>query len=288
MSIQNVLACNYIVPTGIEISSEVVQIVPISKTLPKQVTNMRILVSLCGTEILRLITMDLCNIKIYNLNLLFIFQDSLKLIPFVLNRFCCAQFYAHKKKISKDIHIVTRNLIHRNPDLSLTADYKVCSRCHKLLTKELLPKQECKQISTCTTSINSSEDQPMENIFESEYKICKINTSFATLFDETPIKQRKKSKTPKYAKKRNKKEEFTEREAWSKQLLLLLKKKVSSARLKESDIHPFSQKTSAPTIPTYREKEEKKTIVGIEQLRPIKKHWLCSWNPPVPHHRMLS
>ena len=26
------------------------------------------------------------------------------------------------------------------------------------------------------------------------------------------------------------------------------------------------------------------TIVGIDQLRPIKKHWPCSWKMPVPHH----
>ena len=41
---------------------------------------MIILVSLHGTEILRLITVDLCNIKIENLNLLFILQDSLYLL----------------------------------------------------------------------------------------------------------------------------------------------------------------------------------------------------------------
>ena len=43
----------------------------------------------------------------------------------------------------------------------------------------------------------------------------------------------------------------------SEQLLLLLKN-VSSARLGESDIHPISPKTHpSPTIPTYRQKEEK-------------------------------
>ena len=42
---------------------------------------------------------------------------------------------------------------------------------------------------------------------------------------------------------------------WENTLLLL--KKVSRARLGESDIHPISPKTPAPTIPTYRQKEEK-------------------------------
>ena len=40
-------------------------------------------------------------------------------------------------------------------------------------------------------------------------------------------------------------------------LLLLLLKKVSIARLGESDIHHISPKTPAPRIPTYRQKEEK-------------------------------
>ena len=40
-------------------------------------------------------------------------------------------------------------------------------------------------------------------------------------------------------------------------LSLLLKKNVTMARLRESDIHPISPKTPAPTIPTYRQKDEK-------------------------------
>ena len=48
----------------------------------------------------------------------------------------------------------------------------------------------------------------------------------------------------------------------------------------------------SPTIPTYRQKEEKRTKFnrrrqkGIEQHRQIKKYWPCSWYPPVPHHRI--
>ena len=56
---------------------------------------------------------------------------------------------------------------------------------------------------------------------------------------------------------------------------------VSSARLGESDIHPISPKTPAPQYePIDRKRRKGKRvedyIVGIEQLRPIKKHLLCS------------
>ena len=75
-------------------------------------------------------------------------------------------------------------------------------------------------------------------------------------------------------------------------ILLLLLKNVSGARLGESDTHPISPKTPAPQYqPIDRKKRKGKRveeIVGIEQLRPIKKHWPCSWNPPVPHHRKRS
>ena len=50
--------------------------------------------------------------------------------------------------------------------------------------------------------------------------------------------------------------------------------------LRESDIHPISPKTPAPQYqPIDRKKRKGKrvdTIVGIEQLRPIKKHWPSS------------
>ena len=44
-------------------------------------------------------------------------------------------------------------------------------------------------------------------------------------------------------------------------LLLLLLKKIGNARSGEGDRHPISPKTSAPTLPTYRGKEEKGKIV---------------------------
>ena len=70
---------------------------------------------------------------------------------------------------------------------------------------------------------------------------------------------------------------------------LLLLKKVSSARLGESDIHPISPKTPTPQYqPIDRKKRKGKKVEDysrIQQLRPREKHWPCSWNAPVPHHR---
>ena len=54
-----------------------------------------------------------------------------------ISRFCCDPFGIHKKKISKDIRVVSKNLIHRNPELNMTADHQVCCRCRKLLTELL-------------------------------------------------------------------------------------------------------------------------------------------------------
>ena len=57
--------------------------------------------------------------------------------------------------------------------------------------------------------------------------------------------------------------------------ILLLVKEVGSARLRESDFTPYQSNDPSPTIPTYRQKEEKgknnKRQKGIEQLRPIRK-----------------
>ena len=62
-------------------------------------------------------------------------------------------------------------------------------------------------------------------------------------------------------------------------LLILLLKKVGSARQRESDVHRISLKTPAPQYqPIDRKKRKGKRVeeVGIEQLIPIKKHWPCS------------
>ena len=82
-------------------------------------------------------------------------------------------------------------------------------------------------------------------------------------------------------------------------MLLSLLKKVGSARLRESDItlsvrrpqpHNTNLQTERREGKQYSTKQYRNsipTIVGIEQLRPIKKHQLCFLNPPVPHHRII-
>ena len=64
-------------------------------------------------------------------NLLYL-QINIHLKFLKTGRVFCDPFGMHKKKIRKDICVVSRNLIHRNLELNLTAD-KVCSRCWKLL-----------------------------------------------------------------------------------------------------------------------------------------------------------
>ena len=62
-------------------------------------------------------------------------------------------------------------------------------------------------------------------------------------------------------------------------IIIIIIKKVSSARLGESDIHPISPKTPAPQYqPIDRKKRKGKRVEDYgreEQLRPIKKHWPC-------------
>ena len=59
-------------------------------------------------------------------------------------------------------------------------------------------------------------------------------------------------------------------------IIILFFKKVGSARLRESGVHPISPKTPAPQYQPIDRKKRKgkkcKTKVGIEQRRPIKKH----------------
>ena len=46
------------------------------------------------------------------------------------------------------------------------------------------------------------------------------------------------------------------------------------------------------TTSLYRGKEEKGKIVegkkGESKYKPTKRHWTCSWNPPIPHRRILG
>ena len=71
--------------------------------------------------------------------------------------------------------------------------------------------------------------------------------------------------------------------------LLFLLKKIGSARLRESDLHPISPKTPAPQYqPIDRKKrkgkraEDYSSLVGIEQLRPIKKTFALLLKPASP------
>ena len=64
-------------------------------------------------------------------------------------------------------------------------------------------------------------------------------------------------------------------------LLLLLFKKVGSARLGESDVHPISPNTPVPQYqPIDRKKRKGKRAEDYSRngaaIRPIKKHWPCS------------
>ena len=63
-------------------------------------------------------------------------------------------------------------------------------------------------------------------------------------------------------------------------LLLLLKKKVGSARLREGDIHTVSPKTPAPQYqPIERKKRKGKRVEDYSMDRAAlanKKHWPCS------------
>ena len=70
---------------------------------------------------------------------------------------------------------------------------------------------------------------------------------------------------------------------------LLLLKGVSSARLRESDLHLISPKTPAHETNLYTERRKIKIsrrLKEIEQLRPINKHCPCSWNPTVPYRQI--
>ena len=59
---QNIIACKYISPKGIEIVLVVVQIIPTGKNLPQRL-QMRIFVSLHGNETGWQVSTDLYNIK---------------------------------------------------------------------------------------------------------------------------------------------------------------------------------------------------------------------------------
>ena len=73
-------------------------------------------------------------------------------------------------------------------------------------------------------------------------------------------------------------------------IIIIIKRGRRCKAGRESDLHPISLTTPSPTIQTYSQKEEKgkksRRQKRIEQLRPMKKHWPCSWNLPVIDHRI--
>ena len=75
-------------------------------------------------------------------------------------------------------------------------------------------------------------------------------------------------------------------------IIIIIIKKGRQYKAEREWCAPYQSDDPSQTIPTYRQKEEKGKksrrlyIVGLEQLRTIKKHWPCSWNPPIPHHRI--
>ena len=113
--------------------------------------------------------------------------------------------YLHKEKISED-NVVTRNLIHRNPEWNQTPDHNGYSRFLKLLVKEPLPIQEGEQVSSCTTLINSSNDELRKMYSKVSTRLVRsVCSSLVTVFDETSIKQRKMSRNTNCAKKMSRK-----------------------------------------------------------------------------------
>ena len=71
--------------------------------------------------------------------------------------------------------------------------------------------------------------------------------------------------------------------------LLLLLKKIGNASQGEGDWHPISPKTPAPYYQPIEEKKRKGKKLKTKKeraTRPTKRHWTCSWNPPIPHHRI--
>ena len=61
-------------------------------------------------------------------------------------------------------------------------------------------------------------------------------------------------------------------------------KLVSGARLGESGNTVYKSELPNPTQPTYGRKKMKIVCdTKNEQIRPTWKHWLCSYNPQVPH-----
>ena len=72
-------------------------------------------------------------------------------------------------------------------------------------------------------------------------------------------------------------------------IIIIIIKKDSYCKAGRGRLTPYQSEDPSPTLPTYKRKEEKRKIVESKKeraTRPIKRHWTCSWNPPIPHHRI--
>ena len=71
-------------------------------------------------------------------------------------------------------------------------------------------------------------------------------------------------------------------------IIIIIIKKTRQCKAGRGRFIPYRSNDPSPTITTYNKEEKRKTVennkLGSEQPRPIKKHWLFFWNPPVPHH----
>ena len=121
-------------------------------------------------------------------------------------RVCCDPFGIHKNIIRKDIRVVSRNLIHRNPELNLTADHKVCSMCRKLLA--VAETRVSTNILMHHFDQLEVEKKTRKNALESEYQISD-QYFIGHCTAQHPKSKKKLSKNPNYAKKKFKKVKFT-------------------------------------------------------------------------------
>lgn len=119
----------------------------------------------------------------------FRFDLTMDVMNLNIGRYCCDPYKRHKKKILKDLHLITREIIHRNPSMNLTLKQKICKRCKSELNKSVSPEP-----SICEESDNES----VEDIVADEYEKAELN-SILSKIKETPIKATRVSHSPHYA-----------------------------------------------------------------------------------------
>ena len=72
-------------------------------------------------------------------------------------------------------------------------------------------------------------------------------------------------------------------------IIIIIIKSGRQCKASRERFTPYQSKDASPTIQIYNERREKENIrrqKGSEQLTPIEKHLPCSYNLPVPHHRI--